>query len=467
MKSPPIIILCCFLTWVASLGAQKPNFVLIMADDLGWGDLSCYGQAHFQTPELDRLAAEGVRFTAHYAGSTVCAPSRAALLTGRDTGHGYLRGNGQGEFSLPSADVMPNLVSILKKNGYRTAMIGKSSTACDTYNRFQPLEFGFDFHFGYLTHREAHRHFPEYLWRNGEREYYGKNQGIRGEQYAEDLFLEEAIHWIQENRDGPFFLFLSLAIPHADLSAPDEAVAPFRDAFEETPFPDGQHYAACPQPKATVAGMVTHMDRQVGELVRLLQEEGLDRSTILLFTSDNGPHFEGGHSPEALDSNGPWRGGKRDLYEGGIRVPLIVWGPGHVRQGLASSHLTAFWDYMPTMLDAADIEWPADLTTEGVSFLPVLSGREVPDNRDFLYWEFHERGGKQAVRMGNWKAVRLNAQANPNGPVELYNLETDPGETRDLAGKFPEMAETLSQLMNTRTPSWNPLWNFPLPKQQK
>lgn len=455
-------IMALLAGWIVTAdGRERPNIIFILADDLGWGDLSCYGQTQFETPNLDRMAAEGLRFTAHYAGSTVCAPSRSSLLTGRDQGHAYSRGNGFGESSMPPGDKVPNVAWMLRDLGYRTAQFGKSSTACSTYNRFQPNEFGFVHHFGYLTHRDAHRHYPENLWLNGERVYYSRNQLIEGRDYAEDMVVDALLGWIEENRAVPFFIHLNLAVPHADLTVPGDSLAQFSGRFEETPYrPKEPHYAWVDEPKAAVAAMITRMDMHVGMLLEQLAELGLDSETLVFFSSDNGPHREGGHSPEAFDSNGPWRGGKRDLYEGGIRVPLVAWWPGTIAPGRITDHVSAFWDFLPTAMEIAGQPVSDAFRTEGLSYAPLLTGRGEQATHEALYWEFHEQGGKQAVRFGNWKGVRLGVQKLPDGPVELFDLDSDPGETLNVASEHPEIVVRMEAVMAQRTPCWNPRWNF-------
>jgi arylsulfatase A-like enzyme len=454
--------LVLLMGWTTTaIGREQPNIIFILADDLGWGDLSCYGQTRFETPNLDRMAADGLRFTAHYAGSTVCAPSRSSLLTGRDQGHAYTRGNGTGESSMPPGDRLPNVAWMLRELGYRTAQFGKSSTAGSTYNRFQPNEFGFDHHFGYLTHRDAHRHYPENLWLNGERVYFNRNHYVSGRDYAEDVVVDALLEWVEANREDPFFIHLNLAVPHADLTVPADSLAQFSGRFEETPYrPKEHHYAWVDEPKATFAAMVTRMDQHVGMLLDHLVELGLDSDTLVLFSSDNGPHREGGHHPEALDSNGPWRGGKRDLYEGGIRVPLVAWWPGTIAPGRVSDHVSAFWDFLPTAMEVAGRPLSDQFATEGLSYAPLLKGSGEQATHEALYWEFHEQGGKQAVRFDDWKGVRLDVQKDPGGPIELYNLDDDPGETVDVASEYPEIVARMESVMAERTPCWYPRWNF-------
>jgi arylsulfatase A-like enzyme len=421
--------------------AERPNIVFILADDLGYGDLGCYGQKNFATPNIDRMAAEGLRFTQHYAGSTVCAPSRACLMTGQHTGRGWQRANGGPGLRPDPHDV--TVARLLKDAGYQTALIGKSPFIRDDQGR-SPNAKGFDHFFGYSGHSAAHRYYPESLWRNGEKVLYQDNQGKEGQQYSSDLFVKDALNWLDEHAGGPFFLHLALQQPHADLSVPQKWREPFLGKFEETPTDSGQ-YRQEPNPKATFAGMVTHLDDAVGQVLGKLRELGIAENTLVLFSSDNGAMSEGGWSREHFNSSGPLRGGKRDLYEGGIRVPLIAWWPESIRAGGTTDHVSAFWDFVPTACEAAQIEAPKD--TDGLSYLPTLTGQGEQPQHDYLYWEFHEQGGKQAVREGDWKAVRLKVHTQPETPLKLYHLPSDLGETRNVAREHPEIVARMRQLM--------------------
>jgi len=422
--------------------AAQPNIIFILADDLGYGELGCYGQKHFTTPNIDRMAAEGLRFTQHYAGSTVCAPSRACLLAGQHTGHVYQRANGDIAFRPDPQDI--SIARLLKDAGYQTALIGKSGLSCRTDNGRHPNEKGFDHFFGYTSHTAAHRYYPKWLWRNGEKVFYKDNHGFEGKQYSTDLFLEDALAWLDQHQDGPFFLHLSLQQPHADLQVPEKWRDPFLGKFNEQPFA-GNNYRAEPNPKATFAGMVTHLDDAVGQVLDKLQELGIAENTLVLFSSDNGAMSEGGWDRKFFKSSGPLRGGKRDLYEGGVRVPLIAWWPKTIAPGGSTDHLSAFWDFVPTACGLAGTDAPAD--TDGISYLPALLGHGIQRQHDYLYWEFHEQGGKQAVRQGDWKAVRLNVHARPDRPLELYHLPSDIGEARDVAADHSEIVARLRQLM--------------------
>jgi arylsulfatase A-like enzyme len=430
--------------------AARPNVLLIQADDLGYGDLSANGQTRFRTPNIDRLAAEGIRFTSYYSGSTVCAPSRAALLTGQHTGHVWIRGNG--EIALRPEDV--TVAEVLRGAGYRTAAIGKWGMGPeDTTGR--PDQQGFDYSYGFLDHRHAHRQFTDHLYRNGSR------VPVHPDDYVNDLFTGEALEYIGRSDDRPFFVYLNYTVPHAELRVPEDALAPWRGVLPEArPFTnlaaDGRQvghagpslgYRSQPTPHAAFAAMITRMDRDVGRLLDRLRELGLDRRTLVLFTSDNGPHQEGGADPAFFRSSGPLRGIKRDLYEGGIRVPMIARWTGTTPAGRASDLPWAHWDLMPTLAELAGSKPPSGI--DGVSMLRALQGRPQPTH-DFFYWEFHERGFQQAVRMGDWKAVRLKSGA----PLELYDLGRDVAESKNVASANPAVVSAIETYLKTaRVPS--------------
>ena len=438
----------------ATAAPGKPNVIVIVADDLGYNDLSCYGQKNFQTPALDRMAGEGLRFTSHYAGSTVCLPSRCALLTGRDMGHAGIRGNGAYALDPDKESLLP---MALRQAGYRTAMIGKSSVH-STPDPTRPAACGFEHFFGYLVHKEAHNHYPDYLWRNGAKVPLPGNKNRRGNTYAEDLFHAEAREWLTAQDGQPFFLLLSLAVPHADVSAPEESIAPFRGKFKEKEKPGTTgNYVMAKEPFATHAAMVTRMDAAIGGMLDFLRQRGLAENTLVILTSDNGGHSEGGHHYEHFQSNAPFRGGKRDLSEGGIRVPFLAWWPGTIQPGV-TGQISASWDIFPTLAELAGI--PAPNPTEGISFAPLLRGQPGQRQHEALYWEFHEMGGKQAARMGKWKGIRLDAKANPGAKPELYDLDKDPGETTNLAASEPGVLARIIDILGQRQPSPNPAWNF-------
>ena len=439
----------------------KPNIIFILADDLGYGDLSCYGQTRFQTPNIDRLAAEGTKFTDHYAGSTVCAPSRASLMTGFHTGHCYVRGNYEtGPFGFGAClELRPEDVTVqelLRQQGYVTGMYGKWGLGVMTTTG-QPDKQGVDEWFGYLNQAHAHFYYPEYLWKNGERIELPGNKDGKETQYAHDLIVDEALDFIERHKEEPFFLYMPVTIPHAEMKVPQESIEPFLGKWEETPYNvDGsKHYGTQLHPKAAFAGMVSRLDRDVGRVLDLLKDLGIDDNTLVIFTSDNGPHHEGGHDPQFFDSNGPLRGGKRDLYEGGIRVPMIARWPGHVQAGSITDHVSAFWDFLPTACELSGITVPINM--DGISYVPTLLGHsDRQKQHDYLYWEFHENPTTdQAVRMGKWKAVRHY----PSGPVELYNLETDIGEQENIADEHPDIVEHMKRILESaRTP--HKIWNL-------
>jgi arylsulfatase A-like enzyme len=433
--------------------ASKPNILLIQADDLGYGDVGVYGQAMFQTPNVDRLARGGLRFISYYAGSTVCAPSRAALMTGLHTGHTSIRGNVAG-MSLRNED--RTIAMLLKDAGYRTALIGKWGLG-ESASPGRPDRKGFEYSFGYLSQTHAHRQFTDHLYRNGERVEVSQND------YSNDLFTRETVSFIERNDNRPFFIYLNYTVPHAELRVPDDSMTPFRNHFPEKPFvnaaadakqtgPDEPSlgYRSQPTPHAAFAAMITRMDRDLGRIMDLLKSRGLDQRTLVLFTSDNGPHQEGGADPEFFKSSGGLRGIKRDLYEGGIRVPMIASWPGTITPATSTMYAAAHWDLFPTFAELAGAAIPSGL--DGKSILPILQGKPLAAH-DFLYWEFHERGFQQAVRMGNWKAVRLAKDK----PLELYNLADDPTEFTNVAEKHPDVISKIENYLKTartESPNW-------------
>ncbi len=427
-----------------NLASKPTNIIYVLADDLGYGDLSVYGQKRFQTPNLDRMAREGTRFTDFYAGSTVCAPSRCALMTGKDMGHAYIRGNGE----IPLRDEDFTLAEFMKRQGYRTGVFGKWGLGLAD-NSGSPEKQGWDEFLGYANHVHAHHFYTNNLWtiRDGKTVKYPTDSLT----HSHPLIMESALDFVKRNRATPFFLYLAVTMPHAEVFAPTpESVAPFitptgQSKFPETPFVQkGGNYRSQPNPKANFAGMVTHLDRDMGRLMALLTELGIADNTVVMFTSDNGPHKEGGADPDFFDSNGPLRGIKRDLYEGGIRVPFIAWGK-NVSKGRVVAEPLANWDVFPTVADlsGASKALPGDLN--GLSFAGLLQGKtSLPKPHDYLYWEFYERGFDQAVRMGNWKAVRQRSLGNK---TELFNLATDLGETTDVSAQHPDIVEKAAKTM--------------------
>jgi arylsulfatase A len=422
----------------------KPNIIFILADDLGYGDLGCYGQEKIQTPNLDKLASQGIKFTQHYAGSTVCAPSRCCLMTGYHTGHTVVRGNRptepEGQYPMPDSTV--TVAELLKDAGYITGAMGKWGLG-GPGSTGDPVNQGFDFFFGYNCQSKAHFYYPEYLWKNEEKILLSENKDGKKTTYSHDLIADEALRFIRNNQDKPFFLYIPFTIPHAELAVPENSLNQYKGHFEETPFPGG-HYGAQEYPKAAYAGMVSRMDNDIGKILNLLDELKLSENTLVIFSSDNGPHHEGGNDPDFFNSNGLLRGIKRDLYEGGIRVPFIARWTGKTKPGTETGHISAFWDFLPTACDISGIKPPEDI--DGISYLPALLGKNQ-EKHEFLYWEFHEQKGKQAVLNGNWKAIRLKIKENPKSPIELYNLSSDIGEENNIADKNPEIVKMMEKIM--------------------
>jgi arylsulfatase A len=436
--------------------AERPNIIYILADDLGYGDLGCFGQKDIRTPNLDRMAREGMRFTQHYSGSTVCAPSRSCLMTGLHTGHTPIRGNKEyypeGQHPLPAESV--TVAEILKKEGYVTGAFGKWGLGYPGSDG-DPINQGFDEFFGYNCQRFAHNYYPYFLRHNDKKIMLAGNEGKKTGQYAPDLIQEQTLKFIEVNKDRPFFLFVPNVIPHAELLVPDdEIVRSYRGKFAEKPYKgidDGPNYkiggyGSVETPRANFAAMITRLDMYVGEILDKLCETRLDKKTVVIFSSDNGPHSEGGANPAYFNSNGGLRGQKRDLYEGGIRVPMIAWWPGKIKAGTKTDHISAFWDVTPTFAELAAADVPEDI--DGISFLPTLLGNTHKQREhDYLYWEFHEQGGKQAIRKGKWKAIRLGVKKNPEGPLELYNLKTDPHEKNSIASRHQDVVRQMERIM--------------------
>jgi len=431
------------------LPVRKPNIIFILADDLGYGDLGCYGQQEIRTPNIDRLAAGGMRFTDHYAGSTVCAPSRCCLMTGLHSGHAYIRGNREvrpmGQLPIPESTI--TVAELLKQAGYTTGLVGKWGLGPPGSEGI-PNRQGFDHFFGYLCQRHAHNYYPEFLFRNGERVPLtgnllpeprrgdGAGESVAKSVYSHDRLTGEALWFLDQNRENPFFLYLAYTIPHANNEAGDHGM--------EVPSDEPYAQRDWPQQQKNHAAMITRMDRDIGILMSRLKELGIDENTLVIFSSDNGPHREGGADPEFFHSSGPLRGIKRDLYEGGIRVPMIARWPGKISAGSVSGHVSAFWDFLPTAAELAGAQAPPAI--DGISCLPTLLGKKQQAQHEFLYWEFHEgRASKQAVRMGDWKAVRLS----PAEPLELYDLAADIGESNDVAGEHPGVVEKIEAILES------------------
>ncbi|RQP15244.1 MAG: arylsulfatase [Parapedobacter sp.] len=451
-----VLLTVCWILGLAQSPVSKPNIVFILADDLGYGDLGCYGQEKIKTPNIDRLAKEGMQFMQFYAGTTVCAPSRSSLLTGQHTGHTFIRGNKEiePEGQYPLADSVQTFAQLLQQGGYRTGAFGKWGLGM-VGTSGAPDKKGFDRFYGYNCQRQSHRYYPTHLWDNDRKVVLEGNGLVHKTTYAPKLIQQRALAFMEENRKTPFFLFMPTVLPHAELQGPDdEYYRWYRGRFEERPH-NGQDYgvgastggyASVDDPRATFAAMVSRLDAYVGEVLDKLDELGLAENTMVIFSSDNGPHKEGGADPDFFNSGSGFRGYKRDLYEGGIRVPFIVRWPGQVTSGSRTDFQGAFWDIMPTLVAIAGLKQPN--YTDGLSFLPALRGRNGEQSQHpYLYWEFHEGGGKQAVRSGKWKAVRLAVQSGQ--PItELYDLESDPKESVDVAAKYPAIVSRLEAYMD-------------------
>lgn len=435
-----VSLLFAFDIHAAEKAKRPPNIIFILADDLGYGDLGCYGQKRIRTPHLDKLAADGIRFTQAYAGSTVCAPSRSCLMTGQHTGHTRIRGNAL----VPLRPEDQTVAELLKTAGYTTGLVGKWGLG-EPDTTGIPNRQGFDYFFGYLNQTHAHNYYPDYLWRNEERvplrnvvTPVGKGgSGVATVRldYTADLFAQEAITFVEKNRAQPFFLYLALTTPHANNEAKAEGM--------EVPSDEPYTNELWPQSEKNKAAMITRMDRDIGQLLAKLDELGLAQDTIIFFTSDNGPHREGGNDPAFFQSSGLLQGIKRSLTEGGIRVPMIVRWQGTIRAGQVSKQVWAFWDFLPTAAELVGITPPKGI--DGISIAPTLLGKRQRQQHEFLYWEFHEGGSKQAVRMDDWKGIRLS----PDAPLALYRLDKDIGETNNLAAKYPRIVKRMETYLKT------------------
>lgn len=439
--------------------AAPPNIIFILADDLGYGDVGCYGQQRIQTPHIDRLATEGLRFTDFYAGCTVCAPSRCVLMTGYHTGHAHIRGNAGKE--RPGIQVLRDsdvtVAEVLKNAGYATALCGKWGLG-DEGNIGVPTKQGFDFFFGYLNQGHAHNYYPEFLIKNTER-FPLKNVvpgnprsgiGVATKQvdYSADFITGEALKWVEEHKDEPFFLYYSPTLPHANNEGGQNGMeVPELGQYANNDWP--------PQQKAHAA-MISRMDADVGKLMDLIKKLGLDNNTLVFFSSDNGPHREGGNNPDFNNSNGPLKGIKRDLTEGGIRVPFIARWPGKITPGV-SNFAGGFQDILPTLAELTATTDAVPKNIDGLSIVPTLAGHPADQKpHDYLYWTFYERGGGQAARVGNWKAI----QQPMDSAIRLYDLSQDLGEDRDVAAQHPDIVAKLSATMKAAyTPHEN--WQMP------
>ncbi len=492
------IISCCILFMAGLIGStscnsghrdkeiRKPNIIFILADDLGYGDLGCYGQQLIETPNIDGLAASGMRFTQHYSGSPVCAPSRCVLLTGKHTGHAYIRGNDEWrergevwdyramiadstlEGQRPIPDETNTIGKLLQSAGYVTGMTGKWGLGAPNTHGI-PNEQGFDFFCGYNCQRQAHTYYPVHLYLNQNRLYLGNDTvpphttladgadplelssyaNYNLSTYAPDVMFGEMEKFIGQNKDRPFFFYWASPIPHVALQAPQRWVDYYVNKFgEEDPYPGNSGYFPHRYPHAAYAAMISYLDERVGQLVEKLKEEGIYENTLIIFSSDNGPTFNGGTDSPWFGSGGPFKSergwAKGFLHEGGIRVPMIASWPGKIAPRTTSDHISAFWDLLPTLCELTGAEIPEG--TDGISYLAELTGNGQQTDHPFLYWEFPASNGQQAVRMGPWKAIRKNVQ-DGNLELELYNLEEDIQEQTNVATENPDIIRRMEQIM--------------------
>jgi arylsulfatase A len=454
-----------------SVTAAKPNVIYILADDMGYGELGCYGQQKILTPNIDKLAQQGMKFTQHYVGTPVCGPSRCNLLTGRNSGHAWVRGNvgllpyqenvhEPGSFPIP--ENMPTLGELFKKAGYTTGVIGKWGLG-NYDNSGDPQKHGFDFFNGYYDQRHAHNYYTTHLYKNRkwdsldnpEINVHPKLKGVevtmadaekyKGKEYAIDRMTANALEFISSNGNRPFFLYLPYTLPHAALQVPEAEIQRYMKTFNETPHLLSTGYVPTFYPLSTYAAMISYLDKQVGMIEEKLQQAGLDKNTIVIFCSDNGPAGSLGPFSNYFNSAGNLRGRKQDLYEGGIREPFIVKWPGKIVAGKVSGLPSATYDMMETFAELLHVRAPEN---DGISILPTLLGKDSQQKkRRYMYWEYPDKGGQLAVRMGNWKGVKTGLNKNLQAPWQLYNLETDEKESNDVAAEHPDILKQFDDIV--------------------
>ncbi|NSL91109.1 arylsulfatase [Chitinophaga sp. Mgbs1] len=482
-------LLCFSQSAVKKKTGKKPNIIYIYADDLGYGELGCYGQTKIRTPHLDQMAAEGVKFTQHYASTPVCAPSRCMLMTGRHGGHSYIRGNYEfggfadstegGQMPLPENTL--TIARMLKGAGYATGAVGKWGLGMPD-NTGSPRLQGFDYFYGFLDQKQAHNFYPTHLWENEQWDtlrnpVINVHQRLRddetgdaaynkfkGKDYAMDKMGEKAAAFIKAHQHEPFFLYLPFTGPHVSLQAPDSAVKAYAGQFPEQPYRGEKGYASTLYPRSTYAAMITYLDSQVGKVLQLIKDLGLDDNTIIMFSSDNGATFPaGGADTEFFNSNGGLRGAKQDLYEGGIREPFIARWPGRIPAGSISDLISAQFDMMATFADISGIAAPP---SDGISLLPAMKGNAAGQQQHpYLYFEFPEKGGQVAVRIGDWKGVKSNMKKNKNAIWELFNLREDVAETKNVAAAHPELVQQMEDILKKEHQTSHLLeWEFVNPK---
>lgn len=474
--------------------SQKPNVIYILADDLGYGELGCYGQKDIKTPNIDRLAAEGMKFTQHYSGSPVCAPTRCTIMTGKSTRTNWVRENWEaGDFTpdgKEGQDPLPantfTIGKLMQNAGYVTAAIGKWGLGGPDSTGI-PNNQGFDYYFGYLCQRQAHNYYPTHLWENTN--YYPLNNpkynahqqfplGLdafdpanylqySGKQYSNDVMTNKALNFIDQNKSKPFFLYLAYTIPHLSLQVPEDSVDPYLGKFLESPYLGKQGYLPNMHPKSAYAGMISRLDRYVGQVLAMLKRDGLDQNTLVVFTSDNGPSWVGGVDPSYFNSTKGLRGRKAQLWEGGIRVPMLARWPGKIQPGTQSNLISAQWDTMATLSQLTGSKIQGE--TESVSYLPTLLGENSQAHHKWLYWEFVSHRAGQAVRIGDFKAIKFNRgpkDAKDIGHVYVYDLKIDPAEMADVSANHPEIVSQAEKIMASRMPAHLKQWNWDTPQSE-
>ncbi len=467
---------------------RAPNIIFIYADDLGAAEIGAYGQQKIKTPNLDRLAREGVKFNNFYTSTPVCAPARCMLMTGRHGGHSYIRGNYEmggfadslegGQMPLPEGTL--TIAKMLQQAGYKTAAIGKWGLGMHNTTGSPNLQ-GFDYFYGYLDQKQAHNYYPTHLWENGRWDSLNNPvinvhktlnpatakeedfEYFKGKQYAVDAMTSKAMRFINANRQVPFFLYLPYTIPHVSLQAPDSAVQRYVGQFDEKPYYGQQSYAAAKYPLSTYAAMITYLDSQVGMIMEQIKKLGLDENTIIMFSSDNGTTFNGGVNAKFFNSVDGLRGLKMDVYEGGIREPFLVRWPGKIPAGSTSDFVAVQYDMMATMAAIAGIQAPPG---DGISILPEMTGKHrQQQQRMYIYFEYPEKGGQLAIRMGKWKGVKTGLRADVHKPWELYDLSSDPGETHDIAAQHPDLLRKFDAIVKKEhRPAHIREWEFLDPK---
>lgn len=483
-----ILLTGCFGLVTVAQKKNLPNVIYIYADDLGYGELGSYGQLKIKTPNLDKMADEGIKFTNHYTSAPVCAPARCMLMTGKNAGKSYIRGNYElggfedsteaGQMPLPEGTF--TIATLMKQAGYVTGMVGKWGLGMHN-NTGDPNKQGFDYYYGYLDQKQSHNYYPTHLWENGKWDSLNnpamkvhrpipKNSPdsafdyYKGKDYALAKMGEKALAFIRNNKNKPFFLYLPLTSPHLSLQAPDNAVKEYIGKFDEQPYYGDRGYAPCKYPLSTYAAMITYMDKKIGEIMALLKELKLDENTLVMFSSDNGATFNvGGFNGEFFNSNGGLRGSKQDLYEGGIREPFIARWPGKIAPGKTSEHISVQYDLMATL---NELTGQKNKNTDGISFLSELFGKSNRQQKhEYLYFEFPEKSGQVAIRMGDWKAVKSNMKKDKNAPWEIYNLLTDKDESNNVAAQHPELIKRFDAILKKEhQPSHITDWEFIDPK---